>query len=76
MAGAHRAAALGSLLDCPPWLGAAGAPDAYLDEFVFRFNRRTSASRGMLFYRRQAAVTAPVTYSDVIRPLSKPTDTA
>ena len=23
--------------------------DAYLDEFVFRFNRRPSASRGMLF---------------------------
>ena len=25
--------------------------DAYLDEFVFRFNRRKSASRGLLFYR-------------------------
>jgi len=25
--------------------------DFYLDEFVFRFNRRLSASRGMLFYR-------------------------
>jgi hypothetical protein len=25
--------------------------DYYLDEFVFRFNRRTSRSRGMLFYR-------------------------
>ena len=24
---------------------------AYLDEFVFRFNRRTSKSRGLLFYR-------------------------
>jgi hypothetical protein len=23
----------------------------YLDEFTFRFNRRTSASRGKLFYR-------------------------
>ncbi len=23
----------------------------YLDEFTFRFNRRTSKSRGMLFYR-------------------------
>ena len=32
--------------------------DAYLDEFVFRFNRRTSSSRGMLFYRllQQAVV--------------------
>jgi hypothetical protein len=25
--------------------------DFYLDEFVFRFNRRTSRSRGLLFYR-------------------------
>ena len=25
--------------------------DYYLDEFTFRFNRRTSKSRGMLFYR-------------------------
>ncbi|MCP4047695.1 MAG: transposase, partial [Gammaproteobacteria bacterium] len=43
--------------------------DAYLDEFVFRFNRRTSKSRGMLFYRllQQAVVTAPVTYRDVTK---------
>jgi transposase-like protein len=43
--------------------------DAYLDEFVFRFNRRTSSSRGMLFYRllQQAVVTAPVTYEHVVR---------
>ena len=41
--------------------------DYYLDEFVFRFNRRTSRSRGMLFYRllEQAAVSAPVTYSQI-----------
>ncbi len=41
--------------------------DYYLDEFVFRFNRRSSRSRGMLFYRlmQQAAVTAPVTYSHI-----------
>lgn len=46
--------------------------DAYLDEFVFRFNRRTSTSRGMLFYRlmQQAVVTAPVTYQSVIKGLS------
>ena len=25
--------------------------DYYLDEFVFRFNRRSSRSRGKLFYR-------------------------
>ena len=43
--------------------------DAYLDEFVFRFNRRTSKSRGMLFYRllQQAVVTAPVTYQDLAK---------
>jgi hypothetical protein len=45
--------------------------DAYLDEFVFRFNRRTSGSRGMLFYRllQQAVATVPVTYAQVV---SKP----
>jgi transposase-like protein/Zn ribbon nucleic-acid-binding protein len=33
----------------------------YLDEFTFRFNRRTSRSRGKLFYRliQQAVATAP-----------------
>lgn len=42
--------------------------DYYLDEFVFRFNRRTSKSRGLLFYRllQQAVVTRPVTYDKVI----------
>lgn len=42
--------------------------DAYLDEFVFRFNRRSSTSRGLLFYRllQQAVVTDPVTYRDII----------
>ncbi|MCP5019865.1 MAG: IS1595 family transposase [Ketobacter sp.] len=36
--------------------------DYYLDEFVFRFNRRTSRSRGLLFYRlvQQAVHIAPV----------------
>ena len=43
--------------------------NTYLDEFVFRFNRRTSASRGMLFYRllQQAVVSEPVTYEDVVQ---------
>ena len=42
--------------------------DYYLDEFIFRFNRRTSKSRGLLFYRllQQAVVTCPVTYKKVI----------
>ena len=36
--------------------------DYYLDEFTFRFNRRTSLSRGMLFYRlvQQAVAIEPV----------------
>ncbi len=35
----------------------------YLDEFTFRFNRRTSNSRGMLFYRliQQAVALGPIT---------------
>jgi transposase-like protein len=39
----------------------------YLDEFTFRFNRRTSRSRGKLFYRlvQQAAEVAPVYWRDV-----------
>ena len=43
--------------------------DYYLDEFVFRFNRRTSRSRGLLFYRllQQGVATGPVTYKKVIR---------
>jgi hypothetical protein len=35
---------------------------SYLDEFVFRFNRRRSRSRGMLFYR-VVAMPAPTTLS-------------
>lgn len=36
--------------------------DYYLDEYTFRFNRRTSRSRGKLFYRlvQQASAVAPV----------------
>lgn len=36
--------------------------DYYLDEFVFRFNRRRSRSRGLLFYRliEQSLAVAPV----------------
>ena len=36
----------------------------YLDEFTFRFNRRTSRSRGMLFYRlvQQALAVDPAPY--------------
>jgi transposase-like protein len=42
----------------------------YLDEFTFRFNRRTSASRGKLFYRlaQQAIRVEPAPYTTLIRP--------
>jgi transposase-like protein len=41
--------------------------DYYLDEFTFRFNRRTSRSRGKLFYRlvQQAAAAEPVIWSSL-----------
>lgn len=47
--------------------------DYYLDEFVFRFNRRNSRSRGMLFYRliQQAVMTEPVTYAKIAGPPTK-----
>jgi len=70
MPGVHRVAAL-----VKRWLlgthHGAVQPDQldyYLDEFVFRFNRRTSGSRGMLFYRllQQAVVNEPVTYQDIV----------
>ena len=45
-----------------------GHLDAYLNEFTFRFNRRTSRRRGLLLYRllEQAVVTDPVTYRHLI----------
>lgn len=70
MPGVHRVAAL-----LQRWLlgthQGAVQPEQlayYLDEFVIRFNRRTSRSRGLLFYRllEQAVVTKPVTYRDIV----------
>ena len=67
--GVHRVAAL-----LKRWLlgthHGAIAPkhvDYYLDEFTFRFNRRKSLSRGMLFYRliQQAALAPPATYANI-----------
>jgi len=42
--------------------------DYYLDEYTFRFNRRKSRSRGMLFYRlvQQAVATAPLPYRKIV----------
>ena len=68
--GPHRIAALAKR-----WLLSThqGAIDGahlphYLNEFVFRFNRRSSRSRGMLFFRvlELAVNHAPVRYQDLI----------
>ncbi|MGH9278643.1 MAG: IS1595 family transposase, partial [Acidimicrobiales bacterium] len=50
---------------------------AYLDEFVFRFNRRTSRSRGLVFHRvlELAVAHDPVRYRDLVvdpRPKANP----
>jgi transposase-like protein len=44
--------------------------DYYLDEFTFRFNRRTSQYRGKLFYRlaQQAVQVDPVPYAQIVGP--------
>lgn len=41
----------------------------YLNEFTFRFNRRTSASRGKLFYRlaQQCVLVSPVPFNTIAR---------
>ena len=72
MPGVHRVAALVQrwLLGTHQGAVQPAKLDHYLDEFVFRFNRRKSSSRGMLFYRllEQAVVTTPVTYKQVVTP--------
>jgi hypothetical protein len=42
--------------------------DYYLDEFTFRFNRRTSRSRGMLFFRllQHAVQVGPAPYASLV----------
>jgi hypothetical protein len=66
----HRVAAL-----CKRWLlgthqGRVDAEhmQAYLDEFCFRFNRRHSRTRGLLFHRllQYAAATPPLTYRQLV----------
>ena len=53
--------------------------DYYLDEFTFRFNRRNSRSRGLLFYRllQQAVAVQPVKGKDLVggRSLKRPQPT-
>jgi hypothetical protein len=42
--------------------------DSYLDEFSFRFNRRASRNRGLVFYRllQQCLQTRPLGYEDIV----------
>jgi len=70
MPGVHRIAAL-----LKRWLlgihqGAVSGKhlEYYLDEYTFRFNRRTSRARGMLFYRlmQQAVVTTSAPYRQIV----------
>ena len=54
--------------------GSQGHRGEYLDEFIFRFNRRSRAHRGMVFYRlpHRAVAVETVTYTALIRaPKSK-----
>lgn len=68
---AHRVASL-----LKRWLlgthqGAVGNEhlDGYLNEFIFRFNRRKSASKGKLFYRlvQQAVQVEPVPFASLVK---------
>ena len=67
---AHRVAALLQrwLLGTHQGAVAAAPLDYYLDEFTFRFNRRTSGSRGLLFQRlvEQALALAPVRGEELV----------
>jgi transposase-like protein len=68
--GVHRVASLAKrwLLGTHQGSVEAAHLQAYLDEFVFRFNRRTSRSRGLVFHRvlQLAVGHEPVRYSDLV----------
>ena len=51
-----------------PTLGGEAGLNAYLAEFTFRFNRRRSSARGLLFHRlaEQAVAVGPVPYGAII----------
>ena len=71
MPGVHRVAALLKRWLLSTHQGSVSGKhlDYYLDEYTFRFNRRASRSRGMLFYRliEQAVVTDPLTFRQIVR---------
>lgn len=69
MPGVHRVASLLKRWLLGTYQGAAQSKqlDYYLDEYTFRFNRRKSRSRGLLFYRllEQSVTTKPLTYKGI-----------
>jgi len=75
MPGVHRVASLLKRWILGTHHGSFGMKqlDYYLDEFTFRFNRRKSKSRGLLFYRllEQSVITAPVSYKSLVQDGSK-----
>jgi transposase-like protein/transcription elongation factor Elf1 len=70
MPGVHRIAALLKrwLLSTHQGSFSGKHLEYYLDEYTFRFNRRKSQCRGLLFYRlvEQAVQTAPLTYRQIV----------
>ena len=48
--------------------------DYYLDEYTFRFNRRSAKARGLLFHRlvEQAVQIKPTTYRGIVTRAAKP----
>lgn len=69
MPGVHRVASLLKRWLLGAYQGAVKEKqlEYYLDEYTFRFNRRKSKSRGLLFYRllEQAVITEPLTYENI-----------
>lgn len=70
MPGVHRIASLLKRVLLSTHQGAVREKhlEYYLDEYTFRFNRRTSRSRGLLFYRllEQSVVTETTTYKSMV----------
>ena len=70
MPAVHRVASLLKrwILGTPQGSVAPEHLQAYLEAFTFRFNRRTSRSRGLVFYRllEQIIVTTPVTEAHAV----------
>ena len=68
--GIHRIASLLKRLLLGTHQGAVSPKhlDYYLDEYTFRFNRRTSRARGLLFFRllEQAVCISPTSYRQII----------